>query len=117
MSDSLEIELGDDLYEVEVASFTDSKFSRRGHPDTWFEDPGELELGDVVKVWGLDFQVTGPGSGNGVPAVIDRISMDDFLKLYAEYEAIPLEKSRSHLEDRCWEMVQRQLEDAYDDRY
>lgn len=116
---SISIELGDTEYELTATSVD---FGQRPSRD----DPGagaEIELEDDVKVWGLVFQENGPGSGNGVPGVVKRIKLDEFVDLYADYNGIrkmfvrdTRAAARAQLEEYCIENLQQQLEDEYDDR-
>lgn len=115
---SVEIEIEDDTYEVEITSFERPiKGNRRGHPDRWTPDEGgELELGEIVKVWGLGFVEDGPGSGNAEPMVLERITLDEFIRRFAEYHAIDSKAARRKLEDQCMEEMLQRMEDDYDDR-
>ncbi len=109
---SVSIEIGDLEYEVEC-----THYQAGSAPSGW--DPGEgweVEVDDVVKVWGLDFKVTGPGSGNMVPKVIDKITLKDFLVIYADYNSVPLDKAEDKLLEEVYENVTGQYEDDYDDR-
>jgi hypothetical protein len=106
------IEIGDLEYELEV-----THYEAGSAPSGW--DPGagwEVELDDTVKVWGLDFKVTGPGSGNAVPAVIDKIHLKTFIKIYADYNSLPLDKAEQKLLEEVYENVTQQYADDFDDR-
>ena len=108
---SVEIDL-DDTYEIEVTYFAP------GTPPGWDEAGAgaEIELGDTVKVWGLDFVPNGPGSGNAMPMVVDVISLDEFTERYAAYHGVSKKDAGNKLESECIELMTGQLEDDYDDR-
>lgn len=115
---SIELEIGDNEYEVEVTYFDPGQAAKG-----W--DPGagaEIELGNVVKVWGLVEKEVAPGSFNTVPGVIKKITLDEFVDIYAEYEGIKKMSdsntraaARAQLEERCIEEMLQKLEDDYDD--
>lgn len=108
---SVSIEIGDLEYELEV-----THYEAGSAPSGW--DPGagfEVELDDTVKVWGLDFKVTGPGSGNMVPAVIDKITLKEFTALYADYNSMTVDKAEQKLLEEVYEDVTQQYADDFDD--
>jgi hypothetical protein len=92
---SVVIELGDDEYEVEVEHF------QAPGPYRWNEppEPGELTLHDRVRC-------TDPHGGK-----IASISMEQFLKLYAEYHGIEQRAAQSMLDDVIFEHIMEGLED------
>lgn len=102
MSYSVSIEIDDNEYEVEV-NYID--FGQA--PSGW--DPGaggEIELDPQVWVW--------KSAGKGY--IRDRkISMDEFLEIYAEFEQVDKKAAERKLEEYCFENVRGQMEDDYDD--
>lgn len=120
MSRSVTIELGDTEYELDVTYFDP------GEPAKGW-DPGagaEIELDESVKVWGrVSAPELPPGSGVTRPGVVERITLDQFIDLFAEDRGIKKMSdsntraaARAQLEEFCIENVIGQLEDDYDDR-
>jgi hypothetical protein len=115
---SVSIEIGDLEYEIEVESFDFGQ-----EPRGW--DPGagaEIELSDTVKVWGMDISHEGPGGFSAVPGVIDKITLDEFVDLFAADRGIrkmsdsnTRAAARAQLEELCLENLRDQMEDEYDD--
>src|SRR6478736_5398441 len=118
MNSSIEIEIGDFEYELEVMYFDPGQAAKG-----W--DPGagaEIELGKQVKVWGLVEKEVGPGSFNAVPGVVKRITLDEFIDLFAEDKGIKkMSESNTRaaasaqLEEQCIEYMIQKMEDDYDD--
>ena len=120
MSKSVSIEIDDLEYEVEV-THVDFGYA----PSRW--DPGagaEIELGNIVKVWGMvSAPELPPTSGITRPGVINRITMDEFLQIYAAFQgfhwhlnpASARKAAEAKLEDYCLEDVRGQMEGDYDD--
>lgn len=105
MSKSVSIEIGDDEYEVEVESVD---FGQA--PSGW--DPGasaEIELADVVKVWGMVESSRAPYGP--IPGVTKRITLKEFIKIFADHEDTDISKAERLLEERCLESVAEQMED------
>lgn len=110
MSRTVEIELGDFEYDIEVTYFDPGQ-----EPKGW--DPGagaEIELGEKVDVWMYDEQ----GHGKKVKS----ITLDEFLEIYIVAEGIrkmtdeaTRAAARAQLEEYCIDDVIGQLEDDYDD--
>lgn len=108
---SVEIDL-DDTYEIDVDHFSP------GSAPTWDDagDGAEITLGDNVAVWGLEFKITGPGAGNSVPAVVDRITLAELVTRYRDFHGHSSDKEAAReLEDECIDLMLEQLEDSYDE--
>lgn len=112
MSDTVEIEIGDDTYEVEARTFSLPGKYR------WNEPPesGELELdGTVLVVHGSDLPYSERHR--------ERITMDAFLRIYAEHHDIQgpnLERFATaalRLDDEVYEVLRQRAEDDFDDRF
>lgn len=112
MSRWIELELGDTLYELEVVSFEPPDPPRGWDPG----DGGEIELGDEVRVYSMDFVPTGPGSGKAVPRVEELISLSDFIKIYADQGSEDdLRQAERDLLDECFGIMLDKLEDDFPD--
>ena len=110
---TVEFDIGDDLtYEVECTSYSAGTLPSRDDPG----DGYEVELDDVVKVIGLEYKPVGSGSGNAVPAEVNRIDLQEFIVLYSDYHNIPLEKAENRIIEEVYTKVTQQLADDYDDR-
>ncbi len=109
---TVEIEIGDDVYEVDVRHFEPAS------PYRWGEAPegGEIELDETVTlVAGSDLPYSGRHR--------QRVPMERLLDVYADdrgIEAPTREETRKiasiRLHDECYEDVMRQVEDDFDDR-
>lgn len=119
---SIEFEIGDDLYEVEVRSFDAVvQGNRRGNPDRWTPDEGgEIELEETVKVWVYD-----PKRPDQLFSDRDtvKISLNSFVAIYAKDRGIQkmstsdtLAAARAELDEECIEKLQEKMEDDFDDR-
>lgn len=108
---SVSIEVGDTEYELEVESYTPGERPTRDNPGSG----PEIELAATVKVWGLGFQINGPGSGNAVPEMEDVISLDEFMVIYAEHHCIlDLAGVRSKIDEEVTEELERAWEEDHD---
>jgi hypothetical protein len=114
MTRSVSIELGDTEYEIEVNYWQAPRKAEGWDPG----DGGEIELDSMVSVWGLVEKEVGPGAFNAVPGVVGQLSLDEFIKLYAEHHGIDDPKKASQmLDDEAFENVYNQLEGEYDDAW
>jgi hypothetical protein len=97
------IEIGDLEYELEVTHYEPSV-----SPSGW--DPGaggEVEVADTVKLW---------DTREGKAFVREKVTLKEFLVVYADYNSLPIDKAEQKLMDEVYEDVTQQYADDFDDR-
>ena len=104
MRDSVEIEIGDDLYEIEVSHFEPPVHYR------WNEPPegGEIDLGPRVVIHI-------PDPRGSTVRITCSMEYGAFLKIWEAHLRLDPDTCRRKLEDKCFMLMMQQLEDRYED--
>ncbi len=88
------IDLGDDEYELEVISYTPQEEPSRDNPGAG----AEVDLDSAVK-FGRE-----------------RISLDEFIVLYADYHSLAVDDAEVRLREEVADGIVRQQSEEFDDR-